>query len=68
MDPTVLFEPDLLRRYDARGPRYTSYPSAARFSERVDEATYEQIATAARDRDAPLSLYVHIPFCRTVCF
>ena len=61
---------DLLRRYDVSGPRYTSYPTADRFVEAFDEAAYRSwlgrrgVGGMAR----PLSLYVHIPFCRNVCF
>ncbi|HVP14417.1 MAG TPA: oxygen-independent coproporphyrinogen III oxidase, partial [Terriglobales bacterium] len=59
---------DLLRRYDRPGPRYTSYPTAVEFHARFDEAAYrEHLARAAADRDAPLSLYLHLPFCEERC-
>lgn len=67
---TLDFDPDLLARHDGSGPRYTSYPTADRFESRSVGAEYMQ---ALRNRDAghadaPLSLYVHIPFCDTVCY
>lgn len=68
MSQILSFDADLLRRYDVRGPRYTSYPTAPQFSPAVDEAEYRAVAAVAGDSDAALSLYVHIPFCRTVCF
>lgn len=64
---------DLLRRYDIAGPRYTSYPTADRFVEAFTVQQYEQ-ALAQRASGAlvgggaPLSLYVHIPFCESVCY
>ncbi|MBX3610274.1 MAG: oxygen-independent coproporphyrinogen III oxidase [Hydrogenophaga sp.] len=61
---------DLLRRYDVPGPRYTSYPTADRFVEAFTEQDY---CRALQQRRAgsmalPLSLYVHIPFCESVCY
>jgi oxygen-independent coproporphyrinogen-3 oxidase len=63
----------LLRRLDIPGPRYTSYPTADRFVEAFGAAEYAQ---ALRQRAegavvggvAPLSIYVHIPFCEQVCY
>ncbi|KAA3630954.1 MAG: oxygen-independent coproporphyrinogen III oxidase [Proteobacteria bacterium] len=68
MNQSLKFDRELLRKYDVRGPRYTSYPTAPQFSESVDAGAYERIAESAGASSAPLSLYVHIPFCRTVCF
>jgi oxygen-independent coproporphyrinogen-3 oxidase len=61
---------DLLRRFDIPGPRYTSYPTADRFVEAFTEDDYVQ---ALEQRKAgsmalPLSLYVHVPFCESVCY
>jgi oxygen-independent coproporphyrinogen-3 oxidase len=64
---TPLFDPDLIRRYDQAGPRYTSYPSADRFLGNFP-ATAADAAYARRDLDRDLSLYFHIPFCDTLCF
>jgi oxygen-independent coproporphyrinogen-3 oxidase len=63
-----LFRPDLLTKYDAAGPRYTSYPTAVQFADTVDTAHYHRAATDPGAASADLSLYFHIPFCDTVCF
>ena len=64
--------PELLRRYDVAGPRYTSYPTADRFVEAFGEADYLQALAQRREGLAakayPLSLYVHIPFCESLCY
>ena len=70
MDTTVLFDADLMRRYDREGPRYTSYPTALQFREDLDPQAYQAAATlsdGARD-GSPLSIYVHVPFCQSPCF
>lgn len=61
---------DLVQRFDKLGPRYTSYPTADRFVESFGAPSFEQ---AMRTRHLgggrePLSLYVHLPFCNTICF
>ncbi|MDX1644953.1 MAG: oxygen-independent coproporphyrinogen III oxidase [Thermoanaerobaculia bacterium] len=60
---------ETLRRFDRPGPRYTSYPTAVEFDDAVGDETYrDKLAEAdGADSDAPLSLYVHIPFCRKHC-
>jgi oxygen-independent coproporphyrinogen-3 oxidase len=69
---TALISPDLLRKYDVPGPRYTSYPTADRFVEAFTEADYRQALAQRRAGPAamalPLSLYVHIPFCESLCY
>ena len=62
--------PDLLTRFDVPGPRYTSYPTADRFVEAFTEADYLQALELRRAtvRPQPLSLYVHIPFCESLCY
>ncbi len=62
------FDADLIRRYGGRGPRYTSYPTALQFHEDVSEAEYRRNAIASNATGSPLSIYVHIPFCRTLCY
>lgn len=62
-------DPDLLRRYDTAGPRYTSYPTAREFTPDFGEAEYRRhVLFGDRRSAAPLSLYVHIPFCESPCF
>ena len=63
---------DLLRRFDVSGPRYTSYPTADRFVEAFTAEDYKQALRLRRTGGAgmrlPLSLYVHIPFCESLCY
>ena len=62
--------PELLRRFDVPGPRYTSYPTADRFVEAFSEDEYQQALDQRRIGAfaLPLSIYVHIPFCESLCF
>ena len=66
----VEFDADLIARYEGSGPRYTSYPTADRFAEGLVVEQYEHalILRQADRPDAPLSLYIHVPFCDTVCY
>ena len=69
MQQSTIFDLDLIRRYDKAGPRYTSYPTAVQFHDGFNEATYHEYAVNSNTLPLkPLSLYVHIPFCDTVCF
>ena len=70
MDQRLVFDLELIRRYDKSGPRYTSYPTAVEFHEGFGETEYRNWAerTNAEGGQRPLSLYFHIPFCDTVCF
>lgn len=70
MRANALFDPDLLRRYDRAGPRYTSYPTAPQFSAGFGEAQLSEAALASNGDPIPqrLSLYVHVPFCMSPCF
>ena len=66
MTTTALSPHALLLKYDQPMPRYTSYPTAASFSEAVGaEQLRKQLGESS---DAPLSLYVHVPFCRHACW
>lgn len=60
----------LIERMSGSGPRYTSYPTADRFHPDFTEADYRRTVAASFPAGAikPLSLYVHIPFCNTVCY
>ena len=67
--PSVLTD-DLLRRFDTPGPRYTSYPTADRFASGFGpaDAVRALAACGSGNGAAPLSLYVHIPFCEALCY
>lgn len=58
---------DLIRRYNKPGPRYTSYPTAPHFGDSYGPDAFEADLTQAAP-DTPLSLYVHLPFCRSLCY
>ena len=66
----LVFDPQIIRRFDVNGPRYTSYPTADRFVEAFDSDAAKlwlgkrTIGGIGR----PLSLYFHIPFCNTICY
>ncbi|MCC7079212.1 MAG: oxygen-independent coproporphyrinogen III oxidase [Burkholderiales bacterium] len=64
------FDADLIRRLDRNGPRYTSYPTADRFTDAYTAADYRKAlaARAADHRVRPLSLYAHVPFCESLCY
>jgi oxygen-independent coproporphyrinogen-3 oxidase len=59
--------PDLVRRLSAPVPRYTSYPTAAKFTPEVGPAEF-QAGLRRLDAGAVLSLYAHIPFCSDLCW
>jgi oxygen-independent coproporphyrinogen III oxidase len=61
---------ELIERFDIAGPRYTSYPTADRFVEAVDGCCLEQWIRqrAATGWSHPLAVYVHVPFCQSVCY
>lgn len=59
----------LAGRIDGNGPRYTSYPTADRFHNDVGDAGYQTaLQTCRAASPAPLSLYLHIPFCENICY
>lgn len=67
----TVVSPELLRRFDVPGPRYTSYPTADRFVEAFRDREYVLALTQRRLGGAtalPLSIYVHIPFCESLCY
>ncbi|EYC51147.1 coproporphyrinogen III oxidase [Hylemonella gracilis str. Niagara R] len=70
-DAPLALTPELLRRHDVSGPRYTSYPTADRFVEAFGATDYAQALGQRGGAGAgalPLSLYVHIPFCESLCY
>ena len=70
MDNKIVFNKDLIRRYDTFGPRYTSYPTAVQFTADYDDEDYRRWVKDSNEDPipSPLSLYLHIPFCDTICY
>jgi oxygen-independent coproporphyrinogen-3 oxidase len=70
MTQQVKFDQDLIQRYDVTGPRYTSYPTAVQFHEGFDHVAYERYVAASNSEliPRPLSLYLHMPFCHSLCY
>ncbi len=64
----VRFDAELIARYDSRGPRYTSYPTAPQFTDGFTANDYRDFAQRSNATNTPLSLYVHIPFCESLCY
>jgi len=64
----IIFDPELIKRYDKSGPRYTSYPTAVQFSDQYTEADYRRHAELSNQSVQDLSLYFHLPFCDTICY
>lgn len=63
----VPWDDELIRKYDINAPRYTSYPTAVQFAP-LQPIEVTQHLDEQRTVDAPLSLYIHIPFCQHICF
>ena len=70
MHAQPLFDATLIHRYDGSGPRYTSYPTAAQFTSDIGEGDYIEAVGKTNEFLIPaaLSLYIHVPFCDTVCY
>ena len=66
MQATQFFDNALLRKYNTSGPRYTSYPTALEFHDQFKHEHLVQAIEASPNRE--LSLYVHIPFCHSLCY
>jgi oxygen-independent coproporphyrinogen III oxidase len=58
---------ELIKKYDRPGPRYTSYPTAPEFKETFGPDAYVSHLGRADAQAQPLSIYVHLPFCREMC-
>ena len=67
-----LITPELLTRFDLAGPRYTSYPTADRFVEAFSPSDLHQALDfriqGLGQKNKPLSIYIHIPFCESLCY
>jgi len=70
MTITTSFPAELITKYGLTGPRYTSYPTALQFHEGFDAEAYQRHVQNTNDDliPRPLSLYVHLPFCKELCY
>ena len=60
---------ETMKLFDRPGPRYTSYPTAPMFSVEYDDKRFEiDVIRNNHENPSPLSIYVHIPFCDTLCY
>ena len=66
MQVTQFFDSALLNKYNASGPRYTSYPTALEFHDQFTDENFVKAVATSPNRE--LSLYVHIPFCHSLCY
>ena len=68
--PDIELSEALVRKFDTLGPRYTSYPTADRFNAGFTEQAYlDHLAQRAnKPGNPPLSIYVHLPFCESLCY
>ncbi|WP_317615699.1 hypothetical protein [Colwellia sp. C1TZA3] len=66
MQAAQFFDSVLLKKYNTNGPRYTSYPTALEFHDQFKHEHLKQAIIASPNRE--LSLYVHIPFCHSLCY
>ena len=70
MDQTPSFNRALVEKYDRPGPRYTSYPTAPQFHQAFAIDDYRSAAQETNEAGTPkpLSVYIHIPFCKSLCY
>jgi len=66
MQASQFFDEKLLKKYNSSGPRYTSYPTALEFHDKFKHEDLLQAIEESPNRE--LSLYVHIPFCHSLCY
>ena len=65
MSQTAFPADELIAKYNRPGPRYTSYPPATKFTPEIPQ---EQLLDEVRRGEGPLSLYLHLPFCESLCW
>lgn len=63
-----LWNSDFIREHDVPGPRYTSYPTALQFHEEFSQQDYLEAVARSNISKKPLSIYVHLPFCASLCY
>lgn len=62
---TLLWDPELIAKYNINGPRYTSYPTALSMDKSFPHQMIHKTLSAS---SAELSLYIHLPFCHKLCY
>jgi oxygen-independent coproporphyrinogen-3 oxidase len=65
--PALEVSEDFLAKYNRPGPRYTSYPTAPVWDEKFQQGDLEKFFANANDAATPISLYMHLPFCESLC-
>ena len=68
MSSAPTFNRALLRKYNMRGPRYTSYPSALQFQETTSDSQINLLGSLGNASKEAIGLYIHIPFCHSLCY
>ncbi len=63
---TMIWDEALMQKYNVKGPRYTSYPTALLLRSGFQPA--EKALQALAQSGPDLSLYLHVPFCRQLCY
>lgn len=66
MSELAFFDQRLLKKYNTNGPRYTSYPTALEFNTQFCNQDFVSALSTSNNKD--LSLYIHIPFCHSLCY
>ncbi|MCL2736901.1 MAG: oxygen-independent coproporphyrinogen III oxidase [Propionibacteriaceae bacterium] len=64
---TIDVTEELLERYNVNAPRYTSYPTSPWWNDSFGEADYRRVIAESNQSDRPVSLYMHLPFCESMC-
>jgi len=67
MRDELRFGEEFLAKYNRPGPRYTSYPTAPVWNDSFGPTDLEKVFTEAENAKTPVSLYMHIPFCESLC-
>lgn len=65
---SLIIDKQTLTKYDVAGPRYTSYPTAPEWDKGFSALNYIEKLKVFGKNDKTLSLYIHIPFCESLCY
>jgi len=64
---SITISKEIIQKFDIPGPRYTSYPTAPNWTDEVGDGVYKDKLRLLGQSNTTLSLYIHIPFCETMC-